>query len=1190
MSDSEKKKFRIFYEVAIIIILILLLLLLLFRPKDNELVIPSTNDSEMITDNPNDAKVTPDDIQDEQKDTNISPVSDLLRPAGQPFVPTSSTAPAPTPTPEPVDPEPTPEVTRFSVTLSTNTYGVIKDSSEKTTTILVEEGKTIEAANKGIKIGGETYISALPDDNEYAYSAFVYNNTCGNTVTSDCEVEYKYDRTLKSYSVNFGINNPDNADLNFSLFTDRVKTYTIPVPYGTESELTDDNVIRFFGRGLDFYVQTELMLNTVEYTYDFAGIVENTCGTTITKECTVIFGASRTLNEYSVTFMMAEVGNDVYYTEQKKYGETFNIDELDVPVRDGYIFLGWIDADDNVATGIVTIDSKMQYRATWRERHSLLTISSMQEMTPLVIEDSFENETNQLIDTRDNKLYWVTKLKDGNVWMTQNLDYDIKATNNIVVKNDGTTSKWSPNTPTVTEVYQSRDNLGTNSYDPGNIAYMGTEGTEKDGVICNISENSGEDCHYHVGNYYQWNTATAGTGGAISDIEAQGSICPKGWRLPSNIESSGYSFGMLTKLYGITDGVEGSGEQAQGLLVAPFYYVYGGLIADSMELSNNGDDNYHEGYYWTASNSWNNTAYSDYYDYGDWWGVYGPDSGDRFYGLSVRCVANKVEAPEEPEPAVLVMQDVADWKDEIEVEEQIQAVDERDGKLYWVAKLKDGNIWMTQNLDYDIVAGDNIVSNNDGTTSIWNSSSAYAPTETATQLVAATRSLTGTYSYDNGDKGYINGASTETTGINCNTTSNSGEDCHYHMGNFYQWNAATAGTGGTITGQDAPSSICPKGWRLPIGNSYTADKSFGKLTNAYGITADNNATTDAAFIASPLYFLRGGGIDNRGNIVSLSSPSDLSSYWSSTATDTTDRTYRVYIMKDGLVSPTARYTRDHSFFVRCVANVVETPEPVARTMQNVADWKDELEEEEQVQVPDERDGKLYWVAKLKDGNVWMTQNLDYDIKPEDNIVAKLDGTTTTWSPNVTTSPTVYYDTTATGKQSYDPGNKYMPNGTGNFVDIVCDSSNMGDENCHYHVGNYYQWNAATAETGKDTKYDDDATLSICPAGWRLPSNNSYTNEYTIGKLTNAYGITNDKSGSSDANMLISPLYFNRPGYVYYGSVYNFKDRGFYWAGMAMDTPNATVETAYNLSIKSNLVLPDGNQGRDRGVNVRCVAI
>ena len=134
MSDSEKKKFRIFYEVAIIIILILLLLLLLFRPKDNELVIPSTNDSEMITDNPNDAKVTPDDIQDEQKDTNISPVSDLLRPAGQPFVPTSSTAPAPTPTPEPVDPEPTPEVTRFSVTLSTNTYGVIKDSSEKTTT------------------------------------------------------------------------------------------------------------------------------------------------------------------------------------------------------------------------------------------------------------------------------------------------------------------------------------------------------------------------------------------------------------------------------------------------------------------------------------------------------------------------------------------------------------------------------------------------------------------------------------------------------------------------------------------------------------------------------------------------------------------------------------------------------------------------------------------------------------------------------------------------------------------------------------------------------------------------------------------------------------------------------------------------------------------------------------------------
>ena len=31
----------------------------------------------------------------------------------------------------------------------------------------------------------------------------------------------------------------------------------------------------------------------------------------------------------------------------------------------------------------------------------------------------------QVIDTRDNKVYWIAKLKDGHCWMTQNLDLDL---------------------------------------------------------------------------------------------------------------------------------------------------------------------------------------------------------------------------------------------------------------------------------------------------------------------------------------------------------------------------------------------------------------------------------------------------------------------------------------------------------------------------------------------------------------------------------------------------------------------------------------------------------------------------------------------------------------------------------------------------------------------------------------------
>ncbi len=40
------------------------------------------------------------------------------------------------------------------------------------------------------------------------------------------------------------------------------------------------------------------------------------------------------------------------------------------------------------------------------------------------------------------------------------------------------------------------------------------------------------------------------------------------------------------------------------------------------------------------------------------------------------------------------------------------------------------------------------------------------------------------------------------------------------------------------------------------------------------------------------------------------------------------------------------------------------------------------EENDTTQLIDKRDGKSYWVAKLKDGNCWMTQNLALDITEE----------------------------------------------------------------------------------------------------------------------------------------------------------------------------------------------------------------
>lgn len=52
----------------------------------------------------------------------------------------------------------------------------------------------------------------------------------------------------------------------------------------------------------------------------------------------------------------------------------------------------------------------------------------MQDMTHDICNNvDIEESELQLIDVRDNKIYWVAKLKDGNCWMTQNLDLDLSS-------------------------------------------------------------------------------------------------------------------------------------------------------------------------------------------------------------------------------------------------------------------------------------------------------------------------------------------------------------------------------------------------------------------------------------------------------------------------------------------------------------------------------------------------------------------------------------------------------------------------------------------------------------------------------------------------------------------------------------------------------------------------------------------
>ncbi|MBQ3433408.1 hypothetical protein IJG22_03915, partial [Candidatus Saccharibacteria bacterium] len=65
--------------------------------------------------------------------------------------------------------------------------------------------------------------------------------------------------------------------------------------------------------------------------------------------------------------------------------------------------------------------------------------------------DTTSAESTQLLDTRDNSIYWVSKLLDGNCWMTQNLDLDLNSS--VALTNDTTdlhsVTSWTPTRSTI---------------------------------------------------------------------------------------------------------------------------------------------------------------------------------------------------------------------------------------------------------------------------------------------------------------------------------------------------------------------------------------------------------------------------------------------------------------------------------------------------------------------------------------------------------------------------------------------------------------------------------------------------------------------------------------------------------------------------------------------------------------------
>ena len=317
---------------------------------------------------------------------------------------------------------------------------------------------------------------------------------------------------------------------------------------------------------------------------------------------------------------------------------------------------------------------------------NLTQISNMQDMTTEICNASTVGQTNRLTDTRDGKLYWVAKLADNQCWMTQNLDFDIPADgltneNGLAAKTnlpDGTvwdsSSDYAPQATntTIENVYNNSNYYSTYSYDPGyyvksdpgaydsycdDVSGLNSSSCTGAGWV-NVGEGSGYtalteeqadstssgsltyevtvvdeqaktyDAHYLVGNYYQWNAATAGTGGeSVTSGNATGSICPKGWTLPTSDNSNPGSFGGLTSAYSLSNPAG-----ATAITQAPLYFSPVGCVHSDSLLTAGA-----VGYYWSSTafdsgNAYYLYLYSGYVDPSDL-GI------SRGSGQPVRCLA-----------------------------------------------------------------------------------------------------------------------------------------------------------------------------------------------------------------------------------------------------------------------------------------------------------------------------------------------------------------------------------------------------------------------------------------------------------------------------------------------------------------------------------------------------------------------
>lgn len=817
---------------------------------------------------------------------------------------------------------------------------------------------------------------------------------------------------------------------------------------------------------------------------------------------------------------------------------------------------------------------------------SILEAVCMQDMNDDVANSMDTNKQYILTDNRDKKEYYVAKMKDGRVWMTQNLDLDLETEPDQVAeltsentdlntfgsnnydgnygytctdiddeditldtddcKEDGDIITWMPSNATATTASGYGSNKADNpaSFDPGEVYYYfdgSNTTTYSSESACTTAHNDNTCPHYHVGNYYNWSAAIASNDSSdysSSYATADNSICPAGWRLPEGITSSttgasGY-YSEINYTW-VSEGlaqnyITGTGTATYGtdgwtnIRLSPMYMVAAGY----KNGTSNPTQTTNYGRYWTGTTYNGSYAYGPYFYSSGLYPAYRNSTNTaRGRGLSVRCIARQ---------------------------------------------------------------------SNTGHTEI---------------------------TFDgNGSDG---GAAMSDQTINANTFGTLNANTYTRTGaSFYEWNTKNDGSGTSYAneanyyatvGTDTKKVTLYAQWVPSL--VITFDKNSNDATGAMAtqtIEANSSVPLILNSFARLGYVFKGWNTERDGSGINYEN-----GYPVNVPADNIQATMTLYAQ--WIVNP-CNPSGTSINAIGCMQDI---------NSNNKASILASMAQGVQYQLYDNRDYKQYFVAKQADGNIWMTQNLDLSIgtttltSENTNLTtygsgAYSDGYDTnngiiTWTP-AATAVTSFYTISGTTVSPAWPTNNYTApySAEGGDVYVYTSGSTSADtvftslsdcmttgghtesECMYYHVGNYYGWSAAIASNDSSalggTQYENAAN-DICPAGWRLPIGTAGSNDTAstreFGQLFYSSGITSSLTATSYAtggfnNIRVSPLYFVRGGNVSGSSLDTRGSGGRYWSSTVSNSANAYIADFVNGRIGSAF-----SASRYYGRSIRCVS-